>query len=104
MKAVLKKIWQVVFRLIKNKYLFSIVFFILCIGLFDTYNLLERSARFNELKKLRQDKEFFIKEIAEYNRQIAELFSDKKNLEKFAREQYLMKTENEDVFIVIETE
>jgi len=104
MKAVLKKIWQVVFRLIKNKYLFSIVFFILWIGLFDTYNLLERSARINELKKLRQEKEFFIKEIAEYNQQIAELFSDKKNLEKFAREQYLMKTENEDVFIVIETE
>ena len=104
MKAVLKKIWQVVFRLIKNKYLFSIVFFILWNGLFDTYNLLERSARINELKKLRQEKEFFIKEIAEYNRQISELFSDKQHLEKFAREQYLMKTENEDVFIVIETE
>lgn len=102
MKNFFKKIWHWVYGLIRNKYLFSIIFFVAWIGLFDTYNLLERTARISELKKLRHEKEFFIKEIATYNQQISELFSDKQNLEKFAREQYLMKTENEDIFIVID--
>ena len=31
-----------------------------------------------------------------------ELFGNNKNLEKFAREKYLMKADNEDVFVMIE--
>jgi len=104
MKKVLKQIWSVIFRFIKNKYLFSLVFFIVWITIFDTYNLLERTKRINELKKLRQEKEFFKQEIATYKRQTTELFSNKENLEKFAREQYMMKKENEDIFIVINEE
>lgn len=31
-----------------------------------------------------------------------ELLSNRDNLEKFAREQYLMKNSNEDIFIIID--
>jgi len=30
-----------------------------------------------------------------------ELLSNKDNLEKFAREQYLMKNKNEDIFVIL---
>ncbi len=100
----LLKIWKFIYRLIRNKYLFSIVFFVVWISVFDTYNLIDRSVKISELRRLRVEREFFRKEIDEYNRQISELFSDKKKLEKFAREQYLMKNENEDIFIIINSE
>ena len=35
---------------------------------------------------------------------IHELKTNRDNLEKFAREQYLMKKKNEDIFIIIEEE
>ncbi|HPG73631.1 MAG TPA: hypothetical protein PLM49_05015, partial [Bacteroidales bacterium] len=104
MKTMLLKIWKFIYRLIRNKYLFSIVFFVVWISVFDTYNLIDRSVKISELRRLRVEREFFRKEIDEYNRQISELFSDKKKLEKFAREQYLMKNENEDIFIIINSE
>ena len=41
-------------------------------------------------------------EIEQTKQAVAELTSNKKALEKFAREQYFMKKDNEDVFIFIE--
>ena len=69
---------------------------------FDTYNLIDRSRNLKELKKLKIEKVFFQDELSLYKRQLSELFSDKENLEKFAREQYLMKKDNEDIFVVLE--
>lgn len=45
--------------------------------------------------------EFLEKDIHEAKIQTRELTTDKSLLEKFAREQYRMKRENEDVFVII---
>ncbi len=42
--------------------------------------------------------------IEESKTKLNELQSNEKNLEKFAREQYLMKKENEDIYIITEEE
>lgn len=42
--------------------------------------------------------------IEEKQNKLNELQSNKKNLEKFAREQYLMKKDNEDIYIITEEE
>lgn len=54
-----------------------------------------------ELRKLKQDREYYLKKIEEDRRKLNELKTDNDNLEKFAREQYRMKRKDEDLFIVV---
>ena len=69
---------------------------------FDQNNLLERRKLNKEYDLLLQEREYYMKKIKEDRKRIKELKTDNENLEKFAREQYLMKRDNEDIFIIVE--
>ncbi len=69
---------------------------------FDEFKLINRMSNFQKIKKLENEISFYKNEIESSKRQIEELHSDEKDLEKFAREKYLMKKENEDIFIIDE--
>jgi cell division protein FtsB len=69
---------------------------------FDQNNLAERRKTGNEYKQLIEEKNYYQKKIEEDRKRINELKTDADNLEKFAREQYLMKKDNEDIFIIVE--
>jgi hypothetical protein len=56
-----------------------------------------------KLNSLKQEKHFFLKEIKKDSILSQKLLSDSTEIEKFARENYLMKREKEDVFLVIDT-
>lgn len=53
------------------------------------------------LRKLKSEKEYYVKRIEEDRRKLHELKTDDRNLEKFAREQYRMKKSDEDLYIVL---
>ena len=55
-----------------------------------------------EEKKLNEEKEFYINEIRKDSIELHKLTNDKKYQEKFARERYLMRKKNEDIFIIKE--
>lgn len=97
-----RKFWQTSFPILRNKFVITILIFGVWIFLFDQNNLLDRYHDVKKLNQLKAEKEYFINKIDEDQRRMKELISDKENLEKFAREEYLMKRDNEDVFIVIE--
>lgn len=67
---------------------------------FDQYNLISRVSNNRKISELEQQKESYIAEIERSNRLLQELKGDDQSLEKFAREQYLMKKDNEDIYIV----
>ncbi|MBN1415476.1 MAG: septum formation initiator family protein [Bacteroidales bacterium] len=90
------------FRFLKNKYILTLILFFLWLLFFDQNNLLERRKLNREYDRLLQEREFYMKKIEEDRKQIQELKTDNENLEKFAREQYLMKKDNEDIFIIVE--
>lgn len=52
-----------------------------------------------EIKKLEQQKEFLETEI-EKDREILEKLSKPEELEKYARENYYMKKDNEEIFLI----
>ena len=54
-----------------------------------------------ELRKLRNDREYYINKIEVDRMKLRELKTDNNNLEKFAREQYRMKKADEDLYIVL---
>ncbi|MEP7171776.1 MAG: septum formation initiator family protein, partial [Bacteroidota bacterium] len=47
------------------------------------------------------DKQFYLDEIKDNKEKLNELMSSPANLEKFAREKYYMKKDNEDVFVIV---
>jgi len=98
----MKKYLDNVHPLLKNKYFIAIVLFIIWIVLFDQNNLLERIKGIRQLNKFEKDKQYYKERISNDSIRMNELKTNDKNLEKFAREQYLMKKENEDVFIIVE--
>lgn len=85
----------------KNKYILTILIFLIWILLLDTNNLIARYKDIRELHKLRNEKEYYTKKIEIDKSKLKELKTDDQNLEKFAREQYQMKKPDEDLYIVL---
>ena len=88
-------------QFLRNKYFLTITIFIVWITLLDTNNLIDRYRQISELRKLRQEREYYQKKIDEEKSKLNELKTDNDNLEKFAREQYKMKKKDEDLYIIL---
>ena len=69
---------------------------------FDRNNVLTSYNTNNKLSELIEQKTYYQLEIKKVNKLKEELFSTAENKEKFAREKYLMKKDNEDIFIIVE--
>jgi cell division protein FtsB len=87
-----------------NKYIVVLLGFILYIGFFDAHDLISQYDVKSRLWQIEEEIEYLDQNTADAKTQIKELTSDKEKLEKFAREQYRMKRENEDLFVLIEQE
>ena len=87
---------------LRNKYILTALVFLIWLLLFDQNNLSERRKSTREYNRLLEEKEYYLQKIKDDSKRIEELKTDDDNLEKFAREQYLMKKDNEDIFIISE--
>ena len=87
---------------LKNKYVITSIIFLVWISFFDQNNWFERLKNMKQLNQLEDDKQYYQTKIKEETKRLKELQTDKENLEKFAREQYLMKKDDEDIFLIIE--
>ena len=65
---------------------------------FDQYNLISRVNNNRKIAELEHQKEYYLAEIDRSKRLLKELKGDNESLEKFAREQYLMKKHDEEIF------
>jgi cell division protein DivIC len=88
-------------KIIRNKYFIAAMIFLVWVSLFDENNLIERYQLIKELRQTEKDKDYYQHRIKEDAARLKELKTNDENLEKFAREQYLMRKDNEDVFIVV---
>ena len=70
---------------------------------FDSNNLLTRNKLQEKLDGLNVEKQFYLQEIKKDSTLTDQLLSDSAQLEKYARERYLMKKDKEDLFLVIDT-
>lgn len=94
--ALKQKRW---FKLLTNMYVLVLTIFVIWMAFFDTNSLLIHLELRKEIKKLEQQKEFLRQEIATDKKALKEL-SSPEELEKFAREKYFMKKENEEIFLI----
>jgi cell division protein FtsB len=85
-----------------NKYwLVTFLFFALTFFVGDT-NLYNRYKYDDKIRHLESEIYRYKKEIELNKRKIQELQADKEDLERFAREEYLMKKDDEDIYIIEE--
>ena len=90
-----------VFSILKNKYLITFLFILAWVIFFDKNDLFSQMDLRQKLKTLETEKKYYINEIAQTKTDLLELRTNPANLEKFAREKYLMKKENEDIFVIV---
>jgi len=95
-----QQIIQKIPKYLKNKYLIAIMLFVIWIVFFDNYNLIKQSKIKNNIEELEENKLFYQKEIEKDSTEFQDLLNDKEKREKFAREKFLMKKENEDLYII----
>ena len=98
MKKFFLKIWP----WLRNKYVLTIAVFAIWMLFFDQNNIVDRIRMSLEIRQLEDDREYYLEQIRKDSARLNELTTNKENLEKYAREQFLMKKSNEDVFVVIE--
>ena len=87
--------------ILKNKYFIITAVFVAWILFFDKNNIISQSDLAKKLHKLKEDKSYYQKEIREDSVQLHELLTNPENLEKFARERYLMKRDSEEIFLIV---
>jgi cell division protein FtsB len=92
---------KLLFKLIKNKYFFSVAFLLVWLLFFDTNDFITQYKYKRKLNQLKAEKEFYRQQTDASKESLYELTTDPNTLEKFAREKYLMKKENEDIFIIV---
>jgi len=85
------------------KYRFIITFgaFVLWMLFFDQNNMMEQYKLRSQLNDLVDEKEYYQKEMQKAQQEYDELFTNQESLEKFAREKYLMKKDDEDIFVIV---
>ena len=88
--------------ILRNKYVAVLVVFVLYISFFDAHDLISQIEIKMELREISEEINFLDTDTESAKRQIQELTSDKETLEKFAREQYRMKRENEEIFVLLQ--
>ena len=95
-------LWQTIRPLFSNKYFITAFGFLIWITIFDQNNLIERYKISRTISRLEQEKEKLTNEIEQNKRKMQELKGSNEKLEKFGREEYLMKRKNEVVFVIID--
>lgn len=89
-------------RGITNKYFLASVFFIVWMFFFDHNDIVLGFKRRQELNELKDKKEYYQERIKSTREELKQLKQNASSLEKVAREKYMMKKDNEDLFIIEE--
>ena len=87
---------------LKNKYLISFAAFCVIILFLDKNDFFTQNGRLKELRKLQQSKRYYTTQIAAERKELEALKTNPAAVEKLAREKYLMKRDNEELFLVPE--
>lgn len=87
-------------RALRNRYVIIFVIFIVWLTFFDENNLFQQADMSKDIRDMEKERDYYISEIRTLQKQKEQLTSDMDQLEKYAREKYLMKKPDEVLFII----
>ena len=86
---------------LKSPFILIGLLFVLWMLFFDSNSYLKHNRLSSDINQLQKDKQHYKEEIKKDSIALEEL-SSPEGLEKYAREKYHMKKENEEIFLIIE--
>tara|TARA_B100001989_G_scaffold190512_1_gene139568 strand:+ start:156 stop:458 length:303 start_codon:yes stop_codon:yes gene_type:complete len=95
------KIIKLLLMKLKSPFILIGLLFVLWMLFFDSNSYLNHNRLSNDINQLQKDKQHYIEEIKKDSITLKEL-SSQEGLEKYAREKYHMKKQNEEIFLIIE--
>jgi cell division protein FtsB len=91
---------KTILRIISNKYIIAVTVFLVMMLFVDRNDIFVQRQRKKQLNELLESKKFYEAEIEKTKKSLSDLRDNPEALEKYARENYQMKKDNEDIFIV----
>lgn len=86
---------------VKNRYFLACFIFLMYISFFDRNSIINQIEQKAEIRELKRQTEFYQKEIEATKKSLHDLSTNYQTMENYARENFLMKKDNEDIFLVI---
>lgn len=85
-----------------NKFVLVIIGFIIYMSFFDQYRWIDMINYHKEIKVLKDKQYFYKTQIKQIDESTKNILTDKDQLEKYAREKFLMKRKDEILFLIDE--
>jgi hypothetical protein len=82
-----------------NKYKITFIIFIFWVSFIDNNSLITLYSRYKQINEIDKQINFYKVELAKTEEEYKALFNKKTYFEKFVRERYFLKKDNEDLFI-----
>ena len=98
----IKDLYQKLPAPLRNKYLITFIVFLVWIFFIDKFDIITQIKMNKEFKQLKEQQEFYKSEVEKDSTIIYNLNNNPEEQERFARERFLMKKDNEDLYIVRE--
>ena len=86
--------------MLRNKYLLTALGFVVWMLFIDRNDLPTQWKRVKELRTLQKSEKTMDKQISDTKQELELLKTNPSTLEKYAREKYMMKRDNEDLYII----
>jgi cell division protein FtsB len=100
MKFKLPKALKIVIPLFRNYYFSTAFFLLIWMLFFDGNDFISQYRLTAKKNNLEEEKEYYLRQIEKVKKEREEIFGSDELIEKYARERYLMKKPNEDIYII----
>jgi cell division protein FtsB len=100
----IQRIWVSIPSWLKNRYSFTILVFLVWMLFFDQNDIISQIELKQQLNSVENKREYYKTQIKETRSDLENLLNDNEKLERFARERYLMKKPNEEIFVIVDEE
>jgi cell division protein DivIC len=87
-------------KVLRNKYIAALVGFVILMLFIDHNDIFVQMNRQRQLNELIASRHFYEQQIEQTKKNLADLQNNPAALERYAREKFLLRRDNEDLFIV----
>ena len=98
-----RQVWEFTRKYILNKYIIVLVIFGVVMAFVGNQSAVQRIRRARTIDSLRTERDHYNERIERLDHKMQQLKTSRDSLERFARERYLMHSEDEDVYIVTDS-
>lgn len=88
--------------IVTNRYFIAPMLVVVWVSFFDSNTLFSQFESRKQLQKLKDEKAYYNEKIIEVRTNFKELSTNPKTMEKYARERYFMKKQNEEIYLIVE--